>query len=210
MKIISNINKSYKVERDVETKYLSDGSGKANLVEISVICTVGNKGRIKDSTIIKMEKVDEIENEIERLTKKCLESFDMSTKSKENEANETVQKTTETDNNTVPNNESEELTKYINNNTISKNEENENKEPEEEKLEENELDFWSNKSMRILGDEIERLKNNKKNLDIKDNQQLEQYISKFSNGNISKATEIIPRNITKFNDYLENIVSSAA
>lgn len=79
---------------------------------------------------------------------------------------------------------------------------------QKQELSEEEKNYWSEKAMHIYGDEIDRLKRNKKELQIKDNAQLETYIKNFSNGKLSKASEIVPRNIKSFNDYLEGLINS--
>lgn len=77
-----------------------------------------------------------------------------------------------------------------------------------ETLSPEELNTWSDKAMRIMGNEIDRLKKNKKLLNIENNQQLEKYIQQFSNGQISRAQEIVPGNIANFNNYLEELLNN--
>ena len=176
------------MEKKINTKYI-DIAG-ATYVEVKVSVLIKDQG-IREQCTLQPLPVN-LENVVNYLTDKCLSEFDI------------------LNNKVVPINQSNQL--QVMQSRMQLNQQQPQNQPQQqvqqEVLSDKELNAWSDKAMRIMGNEIERLKKNKRLLNIQNNQQLEQYIQQFSNGQLSKAQEIIPRNIADFNNYLESLVSN--
>lgn len=176
------------MEKKINTKYI-DIAG-ATYVEVKVSVLIKDQG-IREQCTLQPLPVN-LENVVNYLTDKCLSEFDILNNKVVliNQPNQLqVMQSRMQLNQQQPQNQTQQQV-------------------QQEVLSDEELNAWSDKAMRIMGNEIERLKKNKRLLNIQNNQQLEQYIQQFSNGQLSKAQEIIPRNIADFNNYLESLVNN--
>lgn len=167
-------------------------------IDIDGVYIVNTKLNIKklgSRTIPKAVKsLDNIENIVHEQIKEILDSYNIdASKYLKKDTNDKV-----TNIDTAKENDSKE-------NEKEENEKNEKNNKEEIKLSEEDMNMWTSKSNKVYKDEINRLIKNKKELNIKNNEDLLEYITNFDK-TLESVTDIIPKNIKDFNDYLESVI----
>jgi hypothetical protein len=157
--------------------------------KIKVSISIEGKGKRTLVDYIYEKSEEAIHNKFNKLTELILDSFNLNTENQKNNIENNI--------------------KVVKIESVKKNEDNSKIQQETElTLNENDLNEWSHKTIKAFKKEINQLSKNKQILKIKNNEDLTDYIKNFSNNKLDKAIQIIPKNICRFNNYLENIIKN--
>lgn len=172
---------------DLDMDIIKDKEG----FRIKAIVSIDGKGTrsLCDYVYEKNETI--IHNKFDSLVKIIMDSFNIDISSLESE-------------------EKKEKNSKKNKENVDNSLKNKYNKPEKGKIEltEEELNSWNPNSTKVYKDEVERLIENKKLLNAKSNEELIKYIKDFSDGELTKVSQIVPKNIVAFNKYLLNIIEN--